>query len=150
ANNTKTTTGGWANQPSQCVSYVSAHDNYTLYDKLVLSARTDQNFTDRDDELVDMNKLTGAMYITSQGLTFMQAGEEFARTKKGDENSYKSSTSINMLSWSNVEKYRDLVSYYSGLIEIKKAFSPFRDATTGACERMVFAENNSDGLVAYT
>lgn len=29
-----------------------------------------------------MNKLTGAMYITSQGLTFMQAGEEFARTKK--------------------------------------------------------------------
>jgi len=150
ANNTKTTTGGWTNQPSQCVSYVSAHDNYTLYDKLVLSARTDQNFTDRDDELVDMNKLTGAMYITSQGLTFMQAGEEFARTKKGDENSYKSSTSINMLSWSNVEKYRDLVSYYSGLIEIKKAFSPFRDATTGACERMVFAENNSDGLVAYT
>ena len=74
-----------------------------------------------------MNKLTGAMYITSQGLTFMQAGEEFARTKKGDENSYKSSTSINMLSWSNVEKYRDLVSYYSGLIEIKKAFSPFPD-----------------------
>lgn len=150
ANNMKTTSGGWSNQPSQCVSYVSAHDNYTLYDKLVLSARTDQNFTDRDDDLISMNKLAGAIYITSQGLTFMQAGEEFARTKQGDENSYKSSTNINMLDWSNVQKYRDLVSYYSGLIEIKKAFSPFRDSTTGSSERMSFAENNSDGLIAYT
>lgn len=149
ANNLTTTSGGWSNQPSQCVSYVSAHDNYTLYDKLVLSARTDQNFT-RDDELVDMNKLAGAIYITSQGLTFMQSGEEFARTKQGDENSYKSSTSINMLDWSNVQKYRDLVSYYSGLIEIKKAFSPFRDSTTAASERMVFSEDNVNGLVAYT
>lgn len=150
ANNSKTTSGGWSNQPSQCVTYVSAHDNYTLYDKLVLSARTDQNFTDRDDALVDMNKLAGAIYITSQGLTFMQAGEEFARTKQGDENSYKSSTSINMLDWSNVQKYRDLVSYYSGLIEIKKAFSPFRDSTTAASERMVFSDNDNDGLIAYT
>lgn len=150
SNNNKTTSGGWSNQPSQCVTYVSAHDNYTLYDKLVLSARTDQNFIDRDDELVDMNKLAGAIYITSQGLTFMQAGEEFARTKQGDENSYKSPTSINMLSWSNVQKYRDLVSYYSGLIEIKKAFSPFRDSTTGASERMVFSDNDNNGLIAYT
>lgn len=150
ANNNKTTSGGWSKRPSQCVTYVSAHDNLTLYDKLVATSKDDESYTERDDTLVNMNKLSAAITITSQGLTFMQAGEEFARTKKGDENSYKSPTNINMLDWSSVEKYRDLVSYYSGLIEIKKAFSPFRDPSCDASKRMVFSENDNNGIIAYT
>lgn len=150
ANNRKTTPGGWSKRPSQCVTYISAHDNLTLYDKLVATSKTYQNYTERDDALVDMNKLAAAIFITSQGISFMQAGEEFARTKQGDENSFKSSTSINMLDWSSVQKYRDLVSYYGGLIEIKKAFSPFRDPSCDASKRMVFSESDSDGVIAYT
>ncbi len=150
ANNRKTTAGGWSKRPSQCVTYISAHDNLTLYDKLVVTSKTDQSYTERDDSLVDMNKLAAAIVITSQGISFMQAGEEFARTKRGDDNSFKSSTSINMLDWSSIRKYRDLVSYYGGLIEIKKAFSPFRDPSCDASKRMVFSEDDSDGVVSYT
>lgn len=38
-----------------------------------------------------MNKLSAAIVMTSQGIPFMLAGEEFARSKDGDENSYASS-----------------------------------------------------------
>ena len=137
------------NQPSQAVAYVSAHDNYTLYDKLVLSVKNDLSFTERDESIVDMNKLSAAIVLTSQGISFMQAGEEFARTKQGDENSYVSSTKINQLDWNNIKEYGDLVSYYSGLIEIRKNFKPFRDPTKKSAELISYLETES-GTVAYT
>ena len=36
------------------------------------------------------------------------AGEEFARSKDGDENSYASSREKNMLDWNNINEYRDV------------------------------------------
>ncbi len=137
------------NQPSQTVTYMSAHDNYTLYDKLVLSVKNDMSYSKRDENLVDMNKLAAAITLTSQGISFMQAGEEFARTKYGDSNSYISSTKVNMLDWNNLVKYSDLNSYYAGLIEIRKNFKPFRDATTKSASLVKFSDTDS-GVIAYT
>ncbi len=150
ANSLSAFTDCWANQPSQCVTYTSAHDNYTLYDKLVLSWKKDDSFDVRDEELVAMNKLSAAMVLTSQGISFMQAGEEFARTKLGDENSFASSTEINSLKWTSLEKYSDLVSYYEGLMQIRSHFKPFRDATTSSAKKMVFSDVDNQKLVAYT
>lgn len=150
ANTIGNSLAGWAKRPSQSVTYTTAHDNYTLYDKLVYSVKNDGSYDERDEALVDMNKLSAAIVLTSQGISFMQAGEEFARTKQGDSNSYASPTEINRLDWSSLIKYRDLVSYYSGLIEIRKNFSAFRDPTTKAIESMAFSESESDGVVAYT
>ena len=140
----------WANQPSQVVTYTSAHDNYTLYDKLVLSVKDDKSFTERDNTIVEMNKLTAAITLTSQGISFMQAGEEFARTKLGDENSYCSSTEINQLDWSSLVKYNDLQSYYSGLMEIRRNFKPFRDATSKSANLMKFSNDTENGVISYT
>lgn len=140
----------WANQPSQVVSYVSAHDNFTLYDKLILSAKDDESFSERDNTVVDMNKLAAAITLTSQGISFMQAGEEFARTKLGDENSYASSAEINQLDWSSLVKYADLNSYYAGLIEIRKNYKPFRDATATSANLIKYSENTEKGVIAYT
>ncbi len=139
----------WLKQPSQSVTYMSAHDNFTLYDKLILSTKNDDSFGERDDKLVDMNKLAGAVMLTSQGINFMQAGEEFARTKYGDENSYVSPDKINMLDWNNLITYGDLNSYYQGLIEIRKHYKPFRDPTTGSAKKISFSDTK-DGVVAYT
>lgn len=136
-------------QPSQSVTYVSAHDNYTLYDKLILSTKNDESYDQRDESIVDMNKLAAAILMTSQGTIFMQAGEEFARTKLGDENSYISSDKINQLDWNNLIKYADLDSYYQGLIEIRKNFKPFRDATTESAKKIAFSDTDN-GVVAYT
>lgn len=139
-----------SNKPSQMVSYVSAHDNFTLYDKLVLSVKNDMSYNVRDEALVEMNKLSAALVLTSQGISFMQAGEEFARTKQGDENSYVSPTSLNQLDWNHVAEYADLVSYYRGLMEVRRHFKPFRDSDTTSAKLMCFSENTPEGTVAYT
>lgn len=139
----------WAKQPSQAIAYLSAHDNFTLYDKLVLSVKGDESFDERDERLIDMNRLGAAITLTSQGINFMQAGEEFARTKLGDENSYVSSTKINQLDWNCVKSNADLVSYYAGLIEIRKHFKPFRDPTMTSASLITFSETDK-GVIAYT
>ncbi len=76
--------------PSQIVSYVSAHDNFTLWDKLLCVRYEKPEFTARDTVALAQNRLAAGIYLTSFGLPFMQAGEEFARTKKGVSNCWVS------------------------------------------------------------
>ena len=76
--------------PSQIVSYVSAHDNFTLWDKLLCVRYEKPEFTARDTVALAQNRLAAGIYLTSFGLPFMQAGEEFARTKKGVGNCWVS------------------------------------------------------------
>lgn len=142
----------WSKQPSQTVTYTSAHDNYTLYDKLVKSCKGGSGYGNRYDDLVAMNKLAGGIILTSQGMSFFQAGEEFARSKYGDENSYKSPSSINQLKWKNTIDYADIVSYYKGLIEIRKVYSPFRDPTNTSNNTIYFGWGDSfpKNVVAFT
>ena len=145
-------TAQWSKQPSQTVTYTSAHDNYTLYDKLVKSVKGGSGYGNRYDDLVAMNKMAGGVILTSQGMSFFQAGEEFARSKYGDENSYKSSTSVNQLKWQNTITYSDIYSYYKGLIEIRKAYSPFRDPTNTSNGTIYFSWGTSfpANVVAFT
>ena len=142
----------WSKQPSQTVTYTSAHDNYALYDKLVKSCKGGSGYGNRYDDLVAMNKLAGGIILTSQGISFFQAGEEFARSKYGDENSYKSSTSVNQLKWQNTITYSDIYEYYKGLIEIRKAYSPFRDPTNTSNGTIYFSwgTNLPKNVVAFT
>ena len=133
------TFGNWANEPSQCVTYVSAHDNLTLWDKILKSNWRD-DFDTHDELVIKENMLAGAVVLMSLGITFMLAGEEFGRTKHGDSNSYKSPDSVNSLNWTRSIRYRPLVDYYKGLIKIREAFSPLRDNTTKAV---------NDGYIVY-
>ncbi len=117
------TFGRWAKRPSQCVTYASAHDNLTLFDKLLKSNWCNNNYDTTDPRIIDQNKLSAAFVLMSLGIPFMLAGEEFARTKKGDHNSYRSPDSVNSIDWTRTITYRELVDYYKGLISIRKEFS---------------------------
>ncbi len=151
ANSNPSWGNSWAAVPSQTVTYTSAHDNYTLWDKLIMSVKGGSGYGIRYEDLVGMNKLAAAIIITSEGIPFFQAGEEFARTKFGDHNSYSSATKINWLDWSRVDIYSDLVDYYRGLIEIRKSFTPFRDPTNTSQKSTYFAWSNChQNVVAYT
>ncbi len=125
------TFGNWANEPSQCITYDSAHDNLTLWDK-ILKSNWCEDFDTTDALYQKQNALAGTMILLSLGIPFMLAGEEFARTKHGDHNSYKSPDSVNSINWTRTIRYKSLVDYYKGLIKIRKAFSPLRDNTTKA------------------
>ena len=116
----------WANEPYQTITYDSAHDNNTLFDKLRMSCK-DEN----EEELLKMNKLAAAIVLTSQGISFLHEGEEFARVKEnlqGEiiENSYNSSDYTNELKWLRKQRYIDLFNYYKGLIKLRKEYKAFR------------------------
>ncbi len=125
------------------VSYVSAHDNFTLYDKLLLScpetreatrayidkhgpgSKADVSVFDRNDRVAAVNKMAAGVYFTAAGIPFFQAGEEFLRTKYGHDNTYNISADINKMDWKRAYKNRDIVEYYRGLIAMRKAHPEF-------------------------
>lgn len=118
----------WCSSPSQTVNYASCHDNLTLFDHL-------QTSRPEADEaaLIKMNNLAAAVYITAEGVPFMQAGEEMLRTKVKDDgtfdsNSYSSGDLINALKWSDLDKeaYAQVYEYYKGLIAFRKAHDVLR------------------------
>lgn len=129
----------WAAQPDQCVNYASCHDNTTLFDRIALTA-PDAPVETR----IRMNNLAAAFYMLSQGVPFLQAGEEMLRTKPGkhggfDDNSYRSPDSVNSLKWATLDKseYQDVLSYYKGLIAFRKAHGALRLSTREDVQRHV-------------
>lgn len=145
------TTTGWANVPSQCVTYASCHDNLCLYDKLVGSVYgADGKYRKRYEDLVAMNKLSAAIVITSQGIPFSLGGEEFCRSKDGDENSYASSRKENMLDWENIDLYSDVIEYYRGLYKIRDAFAAFSDSTAATANSLTYLSDVPKGVMGYT
>ncbi len=134
----------WAKQPTQTVTYASAHDNLTLWDKLI---KTHPNASTR--ELEAMNRLSALIVLTSQGIPFFQAGEEMARTKGGDETSYASPDAVNQLDWYRKGDFLGLYEYYKGLIALRKKYPGFR-LRKNVRERLQFLPTKQDGLIAYT
>jgi len=138
----------WARSPKEVVNYTSAHDNFTLFDKLVLSTDAPASYK-RQEALVAMNKIHAAILFTSQGGVFLQAGEEFARTKYGNPNTYKALIAINRLDWTRASEHEDLIDYYRGMIDIRKAYPPLRDDTTQTANMMYF-RRLPENVIAYT
>ncbi len=141
-----TDSNGWKSKaPSQTVSYAACHDNATLYDQITSSA-TKGEYGVRDALGVKLSKMTAAMLNTAQGATFYLAGDEMARTKYGDTNSYKSSPEINKINWQNLVDYADLVSYYQGMMMIRKNFSPFTAADNSYYDSFDFLGKALSGM----
>ncbi|MEQ9455646.1 MAG: type I pullulanase [Phycisphaeraceae bacterium] len=117
----------FADDPAEVINYVSAHDNRTLWDKLVYTL---PNAT--DDEKRAMQKLALGMVLTSQGAAFLHGGSAFARTKGGNHNSYNAGDEVNKFDWPRKLDYADVYDYTRGLIAIRKAHPAFRihDAAT--------------------
>ncbi|HET6556616.1 MAG TPA: type I pullulanase [Prolixibacteraceae bacterium] len=135
----------WATEPWQCINYVSCHDNYTLYDKLVLSCPEAI-----DDELNRMTMMAGAMILTSQGIPFLHAGQEMARTKLGDHNSYKSPDQINQIDWNRKSTYQEVFQYYQELITMRKNHPAFRMTRSEQIrEHLIFSHDYVPGVTSY-
>ena len=121
----------WAQEPTQCVNYVSCHDNNTLIDRITLSVPDAPRHIQ-----VRMNNLAAAFTLTAQGIPFFQAGEEMLRTKpdgKGglEHNSFRSSDAVNSIKWNTLDEndVMDTYNYYRGLLKLRKAHDELRLAT---------------------
>lgn len=141
----------WASQPYQCVNYASCHDNLTLYDRLKTECPDAT-----EEELIGMNKMAVALTYTSQGIPFMLAGEEFARTKVNangtlNENSYNASDSVNEMKWSRKQTYSNLYDYYKGMIELRANHKAFRMSTTEDIKNnLKYIDVQDSNVIAYT
>lgn len=129
----------WASQPYQSVNYVSCHDNHTLFDRIAIDAPEAPR-----EMQIQMNNLAAAFTMLSQGVPFLQAGEELLRTKPGrhggfEHNSYRSPDRVNAIKWETLDQpgYQNVLSYYRGLIAFRKAHPGLRLTTREAVFRHV-------------
>ena len=139
----------WCKNPTQTVNYASCHDNMSLFDRITMST-ADDTVEDR----IRMNNLAAAIYMTSQGVPFMQAGEEILRSKPladgtFDHNSYNSPDSVNSIKWNDLNDaaYMDVYNYYKGLIAFRKAHPALRMTTAADVSANITAV---DGLAGKT
>ncbi len=136
----------WAPQPSQCINYVSCHDNHTLWDRLAISN------PDADEaERIRMHTLAQTIVLTSQGVPFLHAGTEMLRTKDGEENSYKSPDAINQLDWERKSQYKSVFTYFKNLIQLRKNHPAFRMTSQEMIQKhLKFLKMPSPQLVGYS
>ena len=136
---------GWAGEygafqtPAQTITYLSCHDDWTLWDKLVYTMDPGKDFEGYNEEIKRANRLAAAICFSCQGRIFIHAGEEFGRTKGGIKNSYCSSPEVNQLSWERAMKNEDLVEYYRGLIALRKRLPGLQDKSEKAKDRILAA-----------
>jgi pullulanase, type I len=135
--------------PGQLINYVSAHDNSTLWDKLVDSVKKDGDYFTKHEELLAMNKLAAAIVQFSKGIPFMQAGEEAGRTKLGEDNSFCLSKELNQLDWERIYEFEELTNYYKGIIKVRKSFKGFNDLSENSAENIAFMKKLPKQVVAY-
>lgn len=132
-------------EPNQIITYTEVHDNYTIWDKL-----KNTNLYAPVSELIRMHKLASSIVLTSQGIPFIHAGQEFMRTKNGNSNSYRAPDSVNQLDWRRRSQFDSEVNYMKGLIELRKHYPAFRmSQTTEVHKYLTFMETPSN-IVAYT
>lgn len=144
--------GPWAESPENTISYVSCHDNLTLWDKLSVSCPD----ADREQKLA-MNRLAAAIVFTSQGVPFFLIGEEAARSKPVEgkdevaENSFNLPLYTNAIRYDREEWQEALTDYYTGLIAFRKKHPLLRMAKAKKIQKKLrFVDGLGEQLVAFT
>ena len=126
---------------------MECHDNRTFWDQLLhlTKGRPELKLTDAD--YIRIDKLGAVILFTSQGIPFIQMGQEFLRTKYDVENSYNQPDRINKIDWERKLQYADVVEYYEGLIQLRKAHPMFRLRTREAIEQNLKFFDDDLGIV---
>lgn len=134
--------------PSQVINYLSAHDDMTLWDKLVTTLDAQQRYDTPTPEVLRANRLAAAIAMTCQGRLFLLSGEEFGRTKQGRGNTYNADIRLNRLDWQRAEEFSGLVDYYRGLFALRKQLPALCDKTPQAAARMLEIQTPSPRCVS--
>jgi len=84
---------GYALDPQEALTYVSAHDNETFFDKIQYAAPSSASMDDR----VRMQMVAMSVTAFTQGIPFFHAGVDMLRSKSLDADSYNSGDWFNKL-----------------------------------------------------
>lgn len=108
---------------SESLNYCEAHDNRTLYDMLIETTKYDKTMT--LDRIKKMHMLSTLLVFTAQGVPFIHSGQEFMRTKNGEDNSYNKPDSINKIDWERKIEYNDVYKFNREMIKMRKEHELF-------------------------
>jgi pullulanase/glycogen debranching enzyme len=109
----------FAGTPDQSINYISAHDNLCLWDKIKEAGVT-------GDYAQRIVKFGHGILLTSQGIPFIHAGDEFLRTKhkgKGSSmahNSYMAGIETNSIDWKLKSTNNGIFKYHADLFKLRK------------------------------
>lgn len=149
----------WAFEPTQSINYCEAHDNNTLWDKLAISAK-DYSREDR----IKMDKLAAAIVMLSQGVPFIQLGQDFLRSKPAvmpegvepnevniySHDSYKSPDFTNAIKWNEKRDNIDVFNYHKMLIRLRKNNPLFKLRTKEQVGKHIkFLDTWDKNFIAY-
>ncbi|ATB43774.1 Neopullulanase / Maltodextrin glucosidase [Cystobacter fuscus] len=84
---------GYTSDPQEVITYVSAHDNETLFDAVQFKAPASADL----DTRVRMHNMGLSLVALGQGIPFFHAGDELLRSKSLDRDSYNSGDWFNAL-----------------------------------------------------
>ncbi|HEX4151007.1 MAG TPA: glycogen debranching protein GlgX [Steroidobacteraceae bacterium] len=140
-------------KPTAGVNFVTAHDGFTLYDLVSYNERQNlangENGADghhgnlsrncgvegpSDDPAVralrrrQMMNLLGTLLL-SQGVPLLQAGDEFARTQRGNNNAYCQDNEISWIDWRLREANAELTEFVRYLTGLRRTHEEFRRET---------------------
>lgn len=128
--------------PQQIIQYVEAHDNLTVYDKLLQTDPKDSEAT-----RIRRHTLATSLVLLAQGVPFIHGGQEFLRTKGGDENSYRSGDAVNRFDWSRQDTYRPALDYFKGLVRLRREHPLFRLRDEASVARKLKILHNKGGII---
>ena len=133
--------------PNLVINYASCHDNYTLYDQLVQTMNAER--------LPTAYTQAEAIVFLSQGVPFLQEGEDFMRSKfneetgKYDGNSYISGDFVNQMDYSLKIKNLDVFNKVKELIAARKAESALRLSSRSEIAEKVSGVAFDGGVIRY-
>ncbi len=131
-------------EPRESVNYASAHDNLSLWDKIV---KTQPGASDAERR--SMQRLALGIVLTSQGIALLHGGCDFCRTKQGRHNTFDLGDDINQFDWSRKAEYADVFEFVAGLVHVRRAHPAFRLAGAVAVRKaLAFVGEGRD--VAFT
>ena len=140
-------------KPSAGVNFVTAHDGFTLHDLVSYNERHNEangeNNADghhhnlswncgvegptADPAIAALRKRQMRNLLTTlflaQGVPMLQAGDEFARTQRGNNNAYCQDNELSWIDWELCEANGDLLAFVRRLAQLRRAHPEFRRDT---------------------
>src|SRR5690554_3852031 len=107
------------NNIKQSINYVECHDNYTLYDQMILGG------VDKK-EIKIYQDFANHVIAISKGIAFYHAGQELYRTKDLINDSYNKPDSINSIKWkipNSINKFREIIKIRKKYINNNKIYN---------------------------
>lgn len=148
-------TRSFADSPLECINYIECHDNHTLEDRLTLTLAKHRAMGITEETHDRMSRLGVLALMTSQGIPFLHAGQEFGRSKGGEDNTYNLGDTVNNIRWRDKDANFRRFRYHCDAIAMRKAHPMFRLKSRAAVERAVkFLDDDlgltlADGVIAY-